>query len=160
MIYIKHKNTMKKSILFLAILVIAISAKAQNLKESEVPASIKNSFTKLHPNAKVDKWEKEGSNYEAEFTENKIESSVDFGPNGQFISSEVEINVSALPKAAADYCTKNMTGKKIKEASKITDKDGKVSFEAEVDGADYIFDANGTFVNKVVEKDTDKDDKK
>lgn len=149
---------MKKSILLFALGFIAISVNAQKVKEADVPPAVKASFTRVHPNAKVDKWEKEGNNYEAEFTENKIEGSSDFGPNGQVLETEMEISVSALPKGVTDYCTKNMPGKKIKEASKITDAAGKISYEAEVDEADYIFDSNGTFLEKKVEKDEDKDD--
>ena len=151
---------MKRSILLFAMAFIAISVNAQKVKEADVPPAIKASFTKLHPNAKVDKWEKEENNYEAEFTENKVETSVEFGPNGQLIATETEMNVSDLPKAIADYCTKNMPGKKIAEASKITGANGKISYEAEVDEADYIFDSTGNFLEKKVEKDGDKDDDK
>lgn len=152
---------MKKSILLFALGIVSISLNAQQVKEADVPPAIKTSFSKLHPSAKVDKWEKEGNNYEAEFTENKVETSVEFGPNGQLIATEVEINVSDLPKAVSDYCTKNMPGKKIAEASKITDAKGAVSYEAEVDKADYIFDSNGVFIKKVIEPtDTKDEDKK
>lgn len=152
---------MKKSILVLAMAFIALAANAQKVKEADVPPAIKAAFVKAHPNAKVDKWEKEGNNYEVEFTENKIESSVDLGPNGQILETETEIAVTALPKGVADYCTKNMPGKKIKEASKIVDAAGKVTYEAEVDDADYIFDSNGTFLEKKVEpKEADDEDKK
>ena len=152
---------MKKSILVLAMAFIAISVNAQKVKEGDVPPAIKASFERAHPTAKADKWEKEGNNYEVEFTENKIESSADFGPNGQVLETETEIAVSALPKGVTDYCAKNMAGKKIKEASKITFADGKVNYEAEVDEADYIFDSNGTFLEKKVEpKDADDEDKK
>mgnify|MGYP003395494714 CR=1 FL=1 len=149
---------MKKSILLFAMAFVALAVNAQKVKEADVPPAIKAAFTKMHPNAKVDKWEKEGTNYEAEFTENKVETSVELGPNGQLIATEIEINVSELPKAIAEYCAKNMPGKKIAEASKITTASGTVSYEAEVDEADYIFDSNGTFVKKEIEKDDDKDD--
>ncbi len=149
---------MKKTILFLALGFIAISVNAQKVKETDVPQAIKAAFTNAHPAAKVDKWEKEGNNYEVEFTENKIESSVDLGPNGQILETESEITVAQLPKGVSDYCTKNMPGKKIKEASKIVDVSGKVSYEAEVGEADYIFDSNGNFVEKKVIKEEDKDD--
>lgn len=151
---------MKKLLFIAAASLMAVSANAQKMKEAEVPANIKSAFSAKFPNAKVEKWEKEGNNYEAEFTQNKVETSAEFGPNGQWIATETEINVSELPKAISDYCTKNMPGKKIKEASKITSADGSISYEAEVDEADYIFDAKGNFLKKEVEKDGDKDDDK
>jgi hypothetical protein len=41
-----------------------------------------------------------------------------------------------------------MPGKKIKEASHITDAKGVISYEAEIDGVDYIFDADGKMLRK------------
>lgn len=152
---------MKKSILLFAMAFISISVNAQKVKEADVAPAAKATFTKLHPTAKVDKWEKEGNNWEAEFTEGGVETSVTFGPNGQLLFTEVEIKVSDLPKAVSDYCAKNMAGKKIAEASKITAANGTVTYEAEVDKADYVFDANGAFLKKEVEAaDADDVDKK
>lgn len=149
---------MKKSILLSVMGFIAISVNAQKIKEAEVPTAIKTSFTKLYPTAKVEKWEKENTNYEAEFDLNKVETSVLFGPNGQLLETENEISPSALPKAVSEYVAKNVEGKKIKEASKITSADGKITYEAEVDEVDYIFDAKGVFIKKEVEApDGDKD---
>jgi hypothetical protein len=145
---------MKKTILFLALGFFAISANAQKMKEADVYPNIKESLNKLHPNVIVTSWEKEGVNYEAEFTENGVETTVELGPNGQLLSTEVEIKVSALPKAVSDYCAKNMPGKNIKEASKITSVKGEVSYEAEVDGADHIFDSTGNFVKKETDHST------
>lgn len=153
---------MKKSILLAALAVIAITrANAQKMKEADVPAAVKSSFSKLHPNAKVEKWEKEAPNYEAEFHEGKTEMSVLMDASGKLLQTEMEINPSGLPKGVSDYAAKNLSGKKIKEAAKITDASGTVTYEAEIDEADYIFDANGTFIKKEVEapdgEDKDKD---
>ena len=149
---------MKNLVLLLAIGFFTITANAQKMKDADVPATIKNSFVKMYPNAKVEKWEKEGNNYEAEFDNAKVETSVLIGPNGQLMETEIEVAVSSLPKTVSDYVTKNLAGKKIKEASKITTAAGVVTYEAEVDEADYIFDANGGFLKKEVEAaDADKD---
>lgn len=131
--------------------------KAQKLKETDVPAPVKEALKKQYPNAKVEKWEKEGANYEAEIEQGKSEMSVVFDATGKLVETEVEIKVSELPKAISDYVSKNMAGKKIKEASKITMADGSVMYEAEIDNTDYIFDSNGTLIKK--ETDTEKDDK-
>jgi len=73
------------------------------------------------------------------------------------MESEVEIKESELPKGVADYIAKNLTGKKVKEAAKITDAAGKVSYEVEIDNVDYIFDSNGSLIKKEVEKESDGD---
>lgn len=138
---------MKKTVLFLA-LGFVISAKAQEVKNADVPPAIKSSFLKLFPNAVVEKWEKEGNGFEAEFHDNKTEMSVSFGPNGQLLQTEQEIEVKDLPSGIADYAAKNLSGKKIKEASKITDPKGHVSYAAEIDGTDYIFDSDCKYLRK------------
>lgn len=148
---------MKKILAFCFSLAAVATVQAQTLKEADVPAAVKTAFSKQYPNTKAEKWEKEGANYEVEFHVNKTETSAVFDAAGTFIASEVEISVSDLPKAVSDYVTKNMPGKKIKEASKITTAAGKVSYEAEVGGDDYLFDDQGNFTGKETEDDKDDD---
>jgi hypothetical protein len=127
-------------------------ANVQQLKEAEVPANVKDGFAKKYPGSKVDEWEKEGADYEAEFHLNKVESSAVFDASGTFKELEQEIKTSALPKAVTDYCTKNYAGYKLSEAAKITDAAGKVMYEAEMEKDkmhfDALFDANGNFIKK------------
>lgn len=151
---------MKKTMLLIALSLGLGSAVAQKIKEAEVPAVVKDSFAKKYPGIKAQEWEKEGTEYEAEFDMNKIETSASFDANGNFLQSEVEIKIADLPKGVSEYVAKNLAGKKIKEASKITEADGKVMYEAEVGEADYIFDSNGSFLKKEVDIDKGDDDKK
>lgn len=134
-------------------------ANAQTIKETEVPTPVKEALKKQYPTAKVEEWKKEDANYEVEFEFNKIEICALYDGNGKFIESETEIKKSDFPKGVAEYVTKNLSRKKISESSKITDADGKVSYEAQVGNTDYIFDSNGSFLRKeeLKEKDDDKD---
>lgn len=148
-----------KTMIVIAALSLGTSfANAQKLKESEVPAAVKAAFAKQFPNVKDAEWGKEEADFEAEFDQNKMETSLLIDANGNVLKTENEIEVSALPKAAAEYIAKTLGGKKIKEASKITDAKGQVTYEAEVDDTDYVFDLNGTFVKTIQEK--EKKDKK
>lgn len=150
-----------KNLIIIAALSLGFgSAYAQKLKEADVPAAVKESFAKKYPGAKVEKWEKEEGEYEAEFDLNKVENSASFDANGVFLQSEVEIKVAELPKGVSDYLAKNLAGKKVKEASKITDAKGTVMYEAEVDEVDYIFDSNGSFLKTKSENEKQDDDKK
>lgn len=150
-----------KTIITLVTLGLGISfSNAQTVKEAAVPAAVKDALKKAYPTAKVEKWQKEDANYEAEIEVGKVESSLLYDASGNLLETEVEIKVSELPKAVTDYINTNLKGKKTKEASKITDSNGKVSYEAEVDEADYMFDETGNFLKKIVEKDKDDDDKK
>lgn len=142
----------KTSIATIALCLGFTIANAQDVKEAEVPSNIKQAFSKKYAGAKVEKWEKEGADYEAEFHLNKVESSAVFSADGIFKELEQEIKTSELPKGATDYCTKNYAGYKLEEAAKITDANGKVTFEAEMkkgkEEFDVIFDDKGNFIKK------------
>ncbi|MGZ3862765.1 MAG: PepSY-like domain-containing protein [Bacteroidia bacterium] len=155
---------MKNLIITTALMLTATAAWAQKVKESEVPEAVITSFRSNFKEAKVEKWEKEkDGSYEAEFDLNKTETSASFSADGKLIETETEINTSELPKGVSDYITKNYPGYKNREAARITDAAGKVSYEAEVkkgkEEMDLTFDVNGNFLKKVVEK-ADNDDKK
>lgn len=160
---------MKKSVMTIGLLAFfGAQLSAQDIKETEVPAPVMEAFKKQFPNVKKAEWEKEGANYEAEFElvqvpmdgkgkKREIEKSVEYTASGELIQVEEEIEVSALPAAVNDYVSKNYPGKKIKEASKITEASGAVKYEAEVEKEDLIFDNNGNFLSKeAVKGDDDK----
>ncbi|MEO8664887.1 MAG: PepSY-like domain-containing protein [Ignavibacteria bacterium] len=139
---------MKTLIFAILITGIALNANAQKLKESNVPSAVKTTFSSMYPGVKNVKWEKEDGKYEAGFEENKIETSVLFDANGIYTQKEVEIPVSELPDAIKNYVSANLSGKKIKEASKITEANGSISYEAEIGNQDYIFDQSGNLLKK------------
>ncbi len=146
-----------KKIIVTTILCLGLSSVyAQKIKGADVPTTVKEGFKKNFPNSKAKEWEKEDGNFEAEFDVKKVETSALFDASGNLLQTEVEIPVKELPKAVIDYLSKNEAGKKIKEASKITDNKGFISYEAEVGEVDYIFDSTGNFIKKEVEKDDDK----
>ncbi|GAB4143871.1 MAG: hypothetical protein Fur0041_18910 [Bacteroidia bacterium] len=119
---------------------------AQEIKETEVPQPVKDSFAKLYPQVKKAEWEKDSINYEAEFKNNGVETEVLLAPDGKLIQTEVEVKIDQLPQAVKDYVAKNCSGKKIKEAAKITSADNTVMWEAEVGDVDYYFDKSGKFL--------------
>jgi hypothetical protein len=126
-------------------------ANAQKMSESAVPSVVKETFLKQYSGVKNAHWEKEHGNYEAEFEVNKVTTSVVIDPKGVLLETETTIDQSELPKKVQEYLAKNMAGKKIKEAAKITNSKGVVTYEAEVGKADYLFDANGEFIKKAQE---------
>jgi hypothetical protein len=134
---------MKTFISILAIGLCGMIAHAQTIKEADVPAPVKEAQKKQYPATRVKKWEKEGLNYEAEMHLNKVETTVVYDPSGKLIETEIEIAVSELPPAVLASIAKQFTGKKTKEASKITNALGNVSYEAEIGDREYFFNANG-----------------
>ena len=145
---------MKNIICIMFVLVICSAANAQDLKEADVPAAVKAKFALLYPEVKNVKWEKENGNYEAEFGQSKIETSIIFDAAANLIQTEHEIPVSELPKGVNDYSSQNLKSKKPVEATKILSASGVITYEAEIGNIDYLFDASGNFLIK----DSDKDD--
>jgi len=142
-----------KNILSMTVILMITSGavSAQKVKQEAVPAQVKEAFAKKYPGQKAE-WEKEGSDYEAGFDLNKIESSAVFSPEGTFKELEQEIKISELPKAVTEYCAKNFADHKLSEGAKITDAAGKLTYEAELtkgkEHFDAIFDQQGNFIKK------------
>ncbi len=143
---------MKKTIALIMIAFCSAQAIAQKLNEKDVPKTVVDAFAKKYPGSKVQKWEKEGANYEAEFDLSKVESSAVFDASGTFIELEQEIKIAELPKVAVEYCAKTFPEYKLEEAAKIVDAKGTITFEAEMrkgkEHFDVIFDDKGNFIKK------------
>lgn len=143
---------MKTMIFILFFALTTISANAQKINASEVPAAVTAAMAKSYPAVKKIKWEKEDANYEAEFELNEIETSVVFDSQGNIKETETEIAVSALPKTVTDYIKTNYKNYKINEGAKIVDANGMIMYEAEVkkgkEKFDLLFDKEGTFIRK------------
>lgn len=137
---------MKKLTFLFAIAVSTTLANAQKIQEKEVPAKVKTNFQKQFPNAKSVKWEKEKENFEVGFEQNKTKHSVLINSSGGILETEIDIKSNELSPTIKGYIAKNHSGKKIKEAAKITDSKGIVTYEAEVDGHDLIFSDKGSFI--------------
>ena len=137
---------MKKLMMMSALAVaIGFSACAQKIDASKVPVAVKSSFEKQFPGA-VAKWEKEDGKFEAGFKKDGNTMSALFEANGTMTESEIDIKVADLPATVLAYVKEHYKGKSIKEGAKITKANGTVNYEAEVDGKDVIFDANGKFI--------------
>jgi hypothetical protein len=128
--------------------VIGFAACSQKLDESKVPDVVKAAFAKQYPGTAA-KWEMEDGKYEASFKENSDAMSILYEANGSMTEGEMDIKVADLPATVLAYIKDHYNGKTIKEAAKITKADGSINYEAEVDGKDVIFDANGNFLKEV-----------
>jgi hypothetical protein len=122
---------------------------AQTVKSTDVPNAVKTALARKYPNASRVTWEKEKGNYEANWGgKSKEDNSVVFTPDGTFVEMVKAIPVTDLPPAVATYVNKTYSGAKITEAGRVTDANGRTSFEAEVKGKDLVFDESGHFVRK------------
>ncbi len=149
---------MKSTLVLSSFMLAILSVQAQDIKESEVPAVVKEKFATMYPSVTNAKWEKEENGFEAEWMDNRLETSTLFDARGNFVHREEAIQTSAYPAGVMDYVAKNLAKQKIAEAEKITDAAGVITYKAEIAGADYIFDSNGKFVRKESEKEDDGED--
>ena len=140
---------MKKLTLAILVLFISSVAFSQKVKHENVPASVKATFQNKYPNVKNVKWDKENTNYEANFTVNKVDNSVLINEKGELLETETDIAITELPTTIIKYIETNYKGKKIKEAAKIMNAQGMLIYEAEVEGKDLQFDSVGKYLKTV-----------
>ena len=140
---------MKNLLLLIAIVGFVGSVQAQKLTAKDVPAAVKKAFTKAYPMEKDVDWSKDGKNFEAQYDAKPGDMSITYKPDGELVETEMDIPVASLPEGVSAYVKKNHKDHKIKEAAKITNADGTVTYEAEVNGMDLIFDSNGKYLKSV-----------
>jgi len=156
---------MKKILILLALGAIFNYCQAQETKgkkdgkEINVPAVVKSSFAAKFSNADKVKWslEKPGE-YEAEFEQNKVETSAVFDEKGTLLETETEIKESELPQAIKAVIAKDFAGYKLKEIAKAVAKN-ITTYEIEVEKdkktSELVFDANGKLLKNKEEKEKD-----
>lgn len=147
---------MNKLILISAVLICALRAEAQSIKERDVPAAVLTSFSALAPHASKVKWENEDGMYEGYFLTDKKETSLLFSRDGILVQTENEISLADLPSGVQEYISKQHPGATIEEASKVTDIYGVVSYEVEVADVDFFFSSTGQFISEEKEADDKK----
>lgn len=140
---------MKRLILLVAVVAFATQLNAQKMTAKDVPAEVKSAFKKAYPMEKDIEWSKEGSNYEAEYDTKSGDHSATYTAAGKLVETEMDIKTSSLPKGVIDYLKLNHKDHKIKEASRVTNVDGTITYETEVNGMELIFDSNGTYIKSV-----------
>lgn len=142
---------MKKIFFVIPSFILFLSAQlfAQNSKEIKVPEAVRSACKSKYPDAKQVTWEKEKGNYEANWGgKSGEENSVQFTPEGQFIEIVRAQSVSSLPKVILNYVHQHYKKEKIKEAGKVTDAQGNVSYEVEINKKDIRFDENGHLLSR------------
>jgi len=103
---------------------VGIAVTAQDLKTKDVPTVAQTALSQKYPQATKVSWEKEKSNYEANWGGRSGEDhSVQFTPAGQFVEQVDAIAV------------KDLSAK------------GALTFEVELKGKDTLFSTEGIFIS-------------
>ena len=138
-----------KKIFVIALILCGYFATAQNMDTKSVPSIVTAKFTSNYPSINDNKWGKVNmDNYETEFINNGIASSVLFDNKGNVLETVIVVKPIELPNPISDYIAKNYNWKKIREAEKVTDLHGKVSFRVGlgVKELELVFDYQGNFI--------------
>ncbi len=144
---------MKKSFLLAIAFIGAVSLHAQkNIVAAKVPAAAREAFAKAHP-AVTGKWENEDAAYEVTFKESGKDMSCVIDKAGNIQETETVVPLSQLPAPVTAAIAKKYKGVKVKEAATIVKADGTTIYEAQLNGKDVLFDAQGNAVKK--KKDND-----
>ncbi|KAA9340090.1 PepSY-like domain-containing protein [Adhaeribacter soli] len=119
---------------------------AQDIKETEVPSVVMNSFKGQFADALKPEWEKKGSNYEVEFNSGTIERKVILDASGKVLMQKQEIALTELPASIASALKQNYGSYELEEAEKI-EFDGKTYYEVELErfflGKELVLTAEG-----------------
>jgi hypothetical protein len=119
----------------------------QKINEKEVPNVVKAEISKKYPNIPKVTWEKEKGNFEANWGGKSGEDhSIVYSPEGKLLETSEAIPVSALPVNITSYVREHYKSEKIKDADKVTNAKGKITYEVEVNKKDLIFDEKGNFL--------------
>src|SRR5579862_186615 len=136
--------------IFLLVAVVNLSifqSYSQNIKAENVPLVVRSALQQKYPAVRHVTWEKEKGNFEANWGGRSGEdTSVQFDPSGNFIEFSKSIPANKLPAATLAYIKNHFKGAKVSEATKITNASGKISYEAEVNRKDLLFDSEGKFL--------------
>ncbi len=119
----------------------------QKISDAQIPDPVKSSFAKSFPGSTAE-WKKDSLNFEAEFKKDGKSMAALFSADGQLVETESTLNESEFPEAALNYIQTNYKGKPIKELEKVSRADGSISFEAEVDDKELVFDQSGKLIKE------------
>jgi hypothetical protein len=110
-----------------ALVLLCIGGYSQKLHTENIPQAVKDAFKKAHVNATAS-WERQGTDYEANFRESGRVMSCVIDRQGIILETESPIAASDLPAAARTYMNQQYRGKKWKEVTKIVKAGGEVNY--------------------------------
>lgn len=137
---------MKKILIALSIVLVSVIAYT-SFAGVTPPAAVLKGFSEKFPKATEVKWGMETkTEYEADFKVDGKSMSANFKDDGTWVVTESAVAQKDLPGGIMEYINKNIPGAVIKETAKLEMPGGKVNYEVEIKGDDYIFDETGKFI--------------
>jgi Putative beta-lactamase-inhibitor-like, PepSY-like len=143
---------MKLLTLSAAIFFCCTLARAQKIKETDVPKNVRNAFANAYPYEKNVVWGKEKGLYAATFAKNNQGQSVLLNMDGSIREVDTRLNQYDLPKNVRDILSKGYNGYIVVKANEIQ-SNGITTYKADVSKGlsmyELTFDANGKLLRKL-----------
>lgn len=133
---------MKKLVVLILSIALGSISYGQNKK---VPESVKQTFMEKFPDAGDVEWEyeKDENSWEADFSMNGKEMSADFNQEGQWLETEVEIDLSELPHQIEtvlnEHIQSNYPSAAVEEVERIETAQG-IFYEIEIIAEEMVVD--------------------
>jgi hypothetical protein len=142
-----------------AFLLVVSSACAQRMKESDVPAVVKQAFTKQFASAKGVKWSKESeTEFEAEFKTSQGEQSANFDTSGKWLITETEISEKSLPAVVMQTLEREFAGYKVEESERAETPDKGSFYEIKLEQGRKTIIAQISGDGKIVKVEEEKEE--
>jgi hypothetical protein len=128
----------------------------QGKQQNNIPTEVSSALKEKYPYVKSSEveWNKEGSNYEAQFMNKGIKYEVVIEESGNWVATETEMSKSELPdKVKEGLKNSEYNNWDVKEVEKRESPEAKTQYIIEVDKGqqdfDVYFDQNGKILKKV-----------
>jgi hypothetical protein len=133
---------------------LALTTTAQDLKESEVPSGILETFKKDHPNVRAIDWERDGAFYKVEFKHDTRDHEVWYDDKGKVFRTKEDVTAAELPDAVAAAIKKGYSQFKAEDFEKWTEGRAvtyKIELKSSAEDRNVIFDKNGQVLVDVID---------
>lgn len=142
---------MKKLIFVMCSMFYAAVSFGQDIKETDVPSVVLNTFKQQYAKATKVEWKQKAGLYKVEFKIAKDDHEVWLEKTGKVVKHKEEIKADQLPKEVVAAINKEYKGYTIHDPKK-TDNAGVVTYKVELKTAtsemDVTFDKTGKVISK------------
>jgi|GEM_PF-1438868 len=113
--------------------------------QSEIPAFITSRFGAIYPGATNVVWTSKDRSYEVAFTFKQTEFKVLFLEDGSVERTKTKAEISSVPEGITKYAA----GRSIKEALRVIDGFGTVTWEVKIGDVKYLFTQKGELLGQL-----------
>lgn len=126
-----------------------------------VPEKVKTAFSQKFPGASKVKWDKENDHeWEAEFKIEGENTSATFDNNGNWLETEMEIDIDKLPEAVISTLNNEFKEYRMENVEYIEKSEYKgyeIKLEAHEADTEVVIDSNGTILKKEIKNEEDEE---